>query len=61
MEIEKLPELLTMKQISEILGVSSMTLRRWDAKGVLKSFRPTPRNVRRYKKEDIIKFLSIKK
>ena len=30
MDLEKFPELLTMKQVSEILGVSSMTLRRWD-------------------------------
>jgi len=60
MDLEKLPELLTMKQVSEILGVSSMTLRRWDTKGILKPFRPTLQNVRRYKKEDIIKFINKK-
>jgi len=58
MDLEKLPELLTMKQVSEILGVSSMTLRRWDARGILKPFRPALQNVRRYKKEDIIKFIN---
>ncbi len=40
MDLEKLPELLTMKQVSEILSVSSMTLRRWDTKGILKPFKP---------------------
>ena len=60
MELEKLPELLTMKRVSEMLGVSSMTLRRWDAKGILKPFRPTLRNVRRYRKQDIIKFINKK-
>jgi|GEM_PF-2114751 len=60
MDLEKLPELLTMKQVSKMLGVSSMTLRRWDAGEILKPFRPTPRNVRRYRKEDIIKFINKK-
>jgi DNA-binding transcriptional MerR regulator len=60
MDLEKLPELLTMKQVTEILGVSSMTLRRWDTKGILKNFRPTLRNVRRYRKQDIIKFINKK-
>ncbi|MEA1885293.1 MAG: MerR family DNA-binding transcriptional regulator [Thermotogota bacterium] len=60
MDLEKLPELLTMKQVSEMLGVSSMTLRRWDAKGILKPFSRTPRNVRRYRNEDIIKFINKK-
>jgi hypothetical protein len=32
MDLEKFPELLTMKQVSEILDISSITLRRWDAK-----------------------------
>jgi len=60
MDLEKLLELLTMKQASEILGVSAMTLRRWDKKGALKPFRPHPSNVRRYRKQDIIRFLNKK-
>lgn len=58
MDLEKLPELLTTKQVSEILGVSPMTLKRWDKKGILKPFRPTFQNIRRYRKQDIIKFIN---
>jgi DNA invertase Pin-like site-specific DNA recombinase len=39
---EKLPELLSITKVARMLGVSTMTLRRWDTKGILKSFRPTP-------------------
>ena len=60
MDIEKLSELLTMKQVSKILGVSTMTLKRWDTKGIPKAFRPTPQNVRRYRKQDIIKSINKK-
>ncbi len=60
MDLGKLPELLIMKQVPEILGVSGMTLRRWDAKSILKLFRPTLRNVKRYRKQDIIKFINKK-
>ena len=58
MDLEKLPELLTIKQVSEILGVSTITLRRWDREGILKPFRPTFQNIRRYRKQDIIKFIN---
>jgi len=52
-----LPELLSITEIARTLGVSTMTLRRWDTKGILKSFRPTPSNQRRYKRTVIKKFL----
>ncbi len=37
-----------VKEASEILGVSIMTLHRWDAKGRLKSFRHPINNYRLY-------------
>lgn len=52
-----LPELLSITEVSKLLGVSTMTLRRWDTKGVLKSFRPTPSSQRRYKRIVVEKFL----
>jgi excisionase family DNA binding protein len=54
---EILPELLSITEVARILGVSIMTLRRWDTKGILKSFRPTPSNQRRYKRTVVEKFL----
>lgn len=55
----KNPELLTLKETCEILKVHPNTLRQWDKKGILKAIRFGVRGDRRYKKEEIIKFLSI--
>lgn len=55
----KTPELLTLKETCEILKVHPNTLRQWDKKGILKAIRFGVRGDRRYKKEEIIKFLSI--
>jgi len=57
----KLPELLTIKQVSKVLNVSIMTLRRWDKSGKLKAIRVGTRSgvgERRYHREDIIKLIT---
>jgi len=58
---EKLPELLSITEVARMLGVSTMTLRRWDTKGILKLFRPTPNNQQRCRRLDIKRFLDNKK
>ena len=58
---EKLPELLTIKQVAKILNVHPTTLRRWDKNGKLKALRVgTRRGVgeRRYRREDIGKLIT---
>lgn len=59
-EAEKLPNLLTLKEACEILKVHPNTLRQWDKNGVLKAVRIGVKRIRRYKKEDIEKFISKK-
>ncbi|TWP25752.1 helix-turn-helix domain-containing protein [TM7 phylum sp. oral taxon 346] len=54
---ENLSEYLTLKQVSELLKVHPNTLRNWDKNGTLKPIRIGERKIRRYKKEDIKKFL----
>ena len=53
----KTPEYLTIRQACELLQVHPNTLRSWDKKGVLKAHRIGVRGIRRYKREDLIKFM----
>lgn len=48
---------LTVKQAAEFLGVTIMTLHRWDAKGKLKAMRHPINRYRLYKKSDLEKLL----
>ena len=50
-------EYLTVKDASEFLGVTVMTLHRWDAAGKLKARRHPINNYRLYKKSDLEKLL----
>ena len=53
-------ELLTLKEAAQILKVHQNTLRLWDNKGILPALRIGVKKVRRYKKEDIEKFINRK-
>lgn len=55
-----LPEYLTLKQVAELLGVHPNTLRNWDKDGTLKAIRIGKRELYRYKKSDVLKFLDEK-
>jgi DNA (cytosine-5)-methyltransferase 1 len=52
-----LPKLLKIKEAAEILGVNPETLRRWDNDGVLLAVKVSKRGDRRYREEDIKKFI----
>jgi excisionase family DNA binding protein len=60
MKTEKLPDILTLKQASELLNCHPNTLRNWDQRGLLKAIRFGSRGDRRYKKEDVFKLINHK-
>jgi len=60
MDSNELSEYLTLRQVSELLKVHPNTLRNWDRNGTLKAIRIGEKKIRRYKKENIIKFMEQK-
>lgn len=50
-------KLLKIREAAEMLGVNPETLRRWDNDGKLKAIIISTRGDRRYKKEDIERFI----
>jgi len=48
---------LTVKEVSNVLGVTPLTLRNWDKAGKLKAYRNPINNYRVYKPEEIELFL----
>lgn len=53
-------KLLGIREAAEMLSVNPETLRRWDRSGKLKAIIISKRGDRRYRSEDIEKFLNIK-
>ncbi len=55
--LDNLPDLLTIKEVSDLLRVSPLTIKRWGKKGKLPAIRINSRGDRRYKKEVIMRLL----
>ena len=49
--------LMTVKDVSRVLNVHINTVRRWSNKGILKSYRIGDRGDRRFRREDVSRFL----
>ena len=49
--------LLRISEAASLIGVSPMTLRRWDQSGHLEAIRVGPRRDRRYRKRDLLQIL----
>jgi excisionase family DNA binding protein len=59
--LEDLPDLLTVREVSELLRVSPLTIKRWGKRGKLPAIRINSRGDRRYKKEAVLWLLGIEK
>lgn len=59
LSIKDLPDLLTIKEASELLRVSPLTLKRWGKRGKLPAIRINSRGDRRYKRESVLALLGM--
>jgi len=49
--------MLTAREVAQLLGIHINTVRRWSNQGVLRSYRVSSRGDRRFRREDIDRFL----
>ena len=59
LSIENLPDLLTVREVAELLRVSPLTIKRWSKKGKLPAIRINSRGDRRYRKEQVLRLLGV--
>ena len=59
LSINNLPDLLTVREVAQILRVSPLTIKRWGKRGKLPAIRINSRGDRRYKKEAVLWLLGI--
>jgi excisionase family DNA binding protein len=57
--LQNMPDLLTVREVSDLLRVSPLTIKRWGKRGKLPAIRINSRGDRRYKKEAVMWLLGM--
>jgi len=57
--LQDLPDLMTIREVAQLLRVSPLTIKRWGKKGKLPAIRINSRGDRRYKKDVITRLLGM--
>lgn len=57
--LQDLPDLLTIREVADLLRVSALTIKRWGKKGKLPAIRINSRGDRRYKKDVVLRLLGV--
>ena len=58
-KLDNLPDLLTVREVADVLRVSILTVKRWGKRGKLPAIRINSRGDRRYKKEAVLWLLGM--
>ncbi|OGM60541.1 hypothetical protein A2892_00780 [Candidatus Woesebacteria bacterium RIFCSPLOWO2_01_FULL_39_10b] len=59
LKLADLPDLLTVREVADVLRVSPLTIKRWGKRGKLPAIRINSRGDRRYKKEAVLWLLGM--
>ncbi|OGD78091.1 hypothetical protein A2368_01870 [Candidatus Collierbacteria bacterium RIFOXYB1_FULL_49_13] len=59
LDLASLPDLLTVREVADVLRVSVLTIKRWGKRGKLPAIRINSRGDRRYRKEQVLYLLGI--
>lgn len=59
LDMRNLPDLLTVREVADLLRVSPLTIKRWGKRGKLPAIRINSRGDRRYKKESVLWLLGV--
>ena len=59
LDMSNLPDLLTVREVADLLRVSPLTIKRWGKRGKLPAIRINSRGDRRYKKEAVLWLLGV--
>ncbi len=59
LSIQDLPDLLTIREVANLLRVSPLTIKRWGKKGKLPAIRINSRGDRRYRKDVVLRLLGV--
>ena len=59
LDVNNLPDLLTVREVADLLRVSPLTIKRWGKRGKLPAIRINSRGDRRYKKEAVLWLLGM--
>jgi len=55
---DNMSNMLTVREVARLLHVHPNTLRRWSNQGKIRAYRITSRGDRRFKREEILRFLA---
>ena len=55
---ERMSDMLTVREVAQLLHIHPNTLRRWSNNGRIRAYRITSRGDRRFKREEIVRFLA---
>ena len=55
---DQMGSMLTVREVARVIHIHSNTVRRWSDRGTLRAYRITNRGDRRFRRQDIARFLA---